>query len=319
MKTKVTICLMAVMAAMCVSCGGDEVHESIPTSDLKLEFSAAGDLILHNFRPVSLEKFNRYVLGHAWQETDTRIILSDGSFAQDDYWLNRLGGGTEAYEFSEGMVTNYFFTDALLGVGKTFRELQMHYYEEEGKLYFNEDNKFIVLSVSENEMTVIKKGAITYMDEGSQERMFLYVRLTKMSDDQLESKKKEYWVNFDHIFMPMADGYFCQKWVPWDGVSEITYETRKSDTRYITFLPDGTFNGKYDGTAFNGTYQYELDPYTVGSWLNYGSVKITPSDVLPGDFLVLFKAYRFELQGSSCLKLKTDAYQTDWWFISGLE
>ena len=202
MRTKLLFCVFAVMTTgLFISCSNEDTPNVTQSADFKIEFNEYGDLILKNYRPISQSDFNKYVLGYGWKEYDTRQVMSDGSVAPNDYWYGRVDGGPESYEFSEGKVIDYIRLDVIPS-GASYREQTMHYDESTGKVYFDDRNIFVILSVSDDEITAIKKGEIINED-GDQEQIFLYVKMRKLSDNQLQDIKKVYWVDYNALFRAM--------------------------------------------------------------------------------------------------------------------
>lgn len=321
MKTKQLFCVLALMTAgLFISCSEDMPDVS-QSDDFKTEFDGNGNLVMKNFKPVSMSDFNKCALGHGWKEVSTHRVMPDGNYALNDYWEGMVGGGPTQYEFNEGKAINYLWLDALM-VEPAYSERKMRYDEETGKLYLDDDDVFTILSVSGNEITAIKKGGVEYHSDDTHEQVYLYVRLSRMSDDQLEELKKDYWVDYNALNRQMIPEDLCHKWVPWDGESVITDDMRKSNTRYICFMTNGTIEGEYDNYAIKGTYEYQAEPYSQELNSNYGRIKITPeaNTVWPGDFIHLAKMTCFILRGSSVLTLFVNSSADNpRFFIEGIE
>ena len=319
MKTKQLFCVLALMTAgLFISCSEDTPDVS-QSDDFKLEFNEEGNLMLRNFRPISQSDFNS-LMGSTWKEYYTREVLPDGSISPKDYWEGRLGGGSDSYEFSDGKAINYFWSDVYGLLGQHW-DHDMRYDESTGKLYFDDQSAFIILSINKDEITTIKRDGVSSTDNGDQNRTFLYEKLRRLSSDEETELKRECWSDYNAMCRSMIPEDLCRKWVLWDGISNVTEEMRRDDSRYIRFLLDGTIEGVYDGTPFKGTYAYKLDQRGGNKIENFGSIRITPAEgsAWPGEFLSLRKAYEFEIEGTSFLDIRVDAYQNMCRFVSGID
>ena len=71
---------------------------------------------------------------------------------------------------------------------------QMRYDETTGKVYFDGKEAFTVLSATENEIKIVKFAAIRGSDNA---KIYLYIILSKLSDEQLQYYKDNYTSDYN--------------------------------------------------------------------------------------------------------------------------
>lgn len=75
-----------------------------------------GDLrgLLDRPQPISVDDFNRRVLGSAWYETETHAINADGSLDAKSYYEEMIGASPSIYYFATpDTLTEYYSSDAI--------------------------------------------------------------------------------------------------------------------------------------------------------------------------------------------------------------
>ena len=274
MSLKITAMLMCLGAGMLTGCNGDDVLG---------EYTDDGEFVVSKRQQVSTQKFNQTLVGHGWYEAETHEILDNGKYEKRDYWEGLIGVAPDNYEFGEGTVTAYYYLDAY--PADAYRKLPMRYDETTGKVYFGGANEaFTILSVSSNEVQVIKRAGSRDDGHGGMKQGYHYVKLRKMSDEQLLSTRHECWVDWDELNRDRTPEDLCHKWVMINNSGSqvnsnhsTAYDLRSDDLHYIQFYPDGRVEGKSSTNHFKGTYR--LTPEVIGgAQILEGSLEIIPDE-----------------------------------------
>ena len=281
-------------AVIMVSCSSDDDKEVVVTKK--------------ESKPLSLAEFNKIALGYGWVEAETHEILDNGKVDTKDFYEGRTGDKPKSYEFSHETATTFAYLENP-GVN-AFYNRELHYDETTGKVYFGDIERFTVLSADEKEMIVDKLYAVRENELGYHKDIYHRVRLTKMSANELQNTKRNYWVNGDDVDRALTTEDICHKWVlqKADGYSwipsEDIYEQRKSDQYYIRFLPNGTIEGRSDYIDFRGTYKLSGDMYHVHNGIHHViEISITP-DENGGEWPDMFE----NLPNTEMLDLQYGAY-----------
>ena len=245
------ICLSAIL--LLAACSSD---------DALGEYNENGEFVIKDKKQVSLAEFNRITNGYGWYEAETHEILDNGKYEKKGYWEGMDGGGPSQYEFKDGIATLFLYMDAF--PADTYSKYSLRYDENTGKVFFDNQEQFTVLSVSSNEIWIIKKGGQRGDGNGKMKQIYLYVRLQKMTDEELQSARNNFWVNSADLNREITREDLCHKWVLTymngnmiNNNVQSSYNLRSNDFYYITFHPDGTLEGKCSTIHFKGTYVYD--------------------------------------------------------------
>lgn len=280
MKKNLALFMMLLAAVMVTGCSSDELGE----------FNAEGNFVVKGNNPPSKTDFLRIVDGYGWLEGETHEVTSDGKLMSEDYWNGRVGGGPSAYAFSGNTATRFVWLDAV--PASVYFERSLRYDEASGKVYFGDNEAFTVISASDEEITIVKFGGIR---GGDNSKIYLYIKLRRMTAEELKTRQERYWVNGDDIYRTMTEEDICHKWVATriPGIIVNSEGDRSNDRHYIRFMPDGTVEGKYDNAHFKGTYtcepSHDITAY-IGSLGNSFNIQITP-DADGGAWPGCFKNY----------------------------
>lgn len=235
------------LAVMLVACSSD---------DELFSFDNEGELIV---RPINAESFDMCALGHGWKVTEMYEMYDDGTYDHENYYSKGLIGGTppSRYEFSDGKVIVYHSYHMGPSV---YSECSMRYDERSNKLYFNDRERYKVVSVSTDEIRLISIGMNTYKDGTTKKYYGYYTILQRLSDQELQDTRENYWVNDSDMNRDMTWNDLIHKWI-------LMYYSRGSDPRKvpfdrnddnlsIQFFPDGTVRVKNFKDVFEGTFEY---------------------------------------------------------------
>lgn len=260
---------LALGAAVMASCSSDDDKEVIvPQKESK---------------PLSLAEFNKIALGYGWVEAETHEILDNGEVDTKDFYEGREGDKPKSYEFRNDTATTFVYLEKTRV--NAFYDRKLHYDETTGKVYFDDIERFKVLSADEQEIIVDKLYAVRENELGYHKDIYHRVRLTKMTANELQATKRSYWINGDDIERDLTTEDICHKWVlqkaygyPWNP-SENIYEQRSDNTHYIRFLPNGTIEGHSDNIDFRGTYKLSGEVYHVHNGIHHViAISITPDE-----------------------------------------
>ena len=236
------------------------------------EFNENGEFVIKDKQQVSLAEFNSITNGYGWYEAETHEILDNGQYKKNDYWKGMAGGAPSKYEFKDGIATLFLYMDAF--PADTYSKYSLRYEENTGKVFFDNQEQFTVLSMSSNEIWVIKKGGQRGDGNGNMKQIYLYAKLQKMTDEELQSARNDFWLNTADLNRDITRKDICHKWVLThvngnmvNNNMKSSYDFRSNDFYYITFYPDGTLEGKSSTVHFKGTYVYDPEqpiPYGGG-------------------------------------------------------
>ena len=279
MKKNLTLFMVLLAAVMMTGC-----------SDELGEFNENGEFVVKGNNPPSKTDFLRIVDGYGWLEAETHEVTSDGKWKSEDYWNNRVGGAPSAYAFSGNTATRFVWLDAV--PASVYYDRPLRYDEASGKVYFGDNEAFTVIFASDEVITIVKPGGIR---GGDNSKIYLYIKLRRMTAEELKECQERYWVNGDDIYRTMTEEDICHKWVATriPGIIVNSEGDRSNDRHYIRFMPDGTVEGKYDNAHFKGTYtcepSHDITAY-IGSLGNSFNIQITP-DADGGAWPGCFKNY----------------------------
>ena len=312
MKKNLTLFMVLLAAVMMTGCSSDELGE----------FNANGDFVVKGNNPPSKTDFLRIVDGYGWREDETHEVTSDGKWKSEDYWEERIGGGPTSYAFSGNTATRFVWLDAV--PASAYYDRPLRYDEASGKVYFGDNEAFTVISASDDEITIVKPGGIRGGDDS---KIYLYIKLRRMTAEELKAHQEKYWVNGDDIDRTITEEDIFHKWVVTQcpGLIINREGDRSNDRHYIRFMPDGTVEGKYDNTHFKGTYTCELvhtDTPSFRGEENSLKIQITP-DADGGQWPGCFKDFDQGLTGyiiyGSHLTITIPPDDFTWQFVRGYD
>lgn len=264
-------------------------------------------------KPLSLAEFNKIALGYGWVEAETHEILDNGEVDAKDFYEEREGDMPKRYVFSHDTATTFVYLEKP-GVN-AFYDRKLHYDETTGKVYFDDIERFTVLSADEHKIIVNKYYAVKENDKGYHKDIYHRVCLTRMSANELQETKHKYWINGDDVDRDMTPKDICHKWIlqkvngeMCDTSSDI-YEMRSNDQYYLRFLPDGTVDGSYNGANFRGTYKLTIKMRKTAAFIYSANIQITPDEngeEWPDIFNLLPRAEGLTLKYGAYLSLGGD-------------
>lgn len=314
MKKNLTLFMVLLAAVAMTGCSSDELGE----------FNANGDFVVKGNNPPSKDEFQRIVDGYGWREDETHEVTRDGKWSSEDYWNNRVGGAPSSYAFSSNTATRFVWLDAV--PASVYYDRPLRYDEASGKVYFGDNEAFTVISASDDEITIVKPGGIRGGDDS---KIYLYIKLRRMTAEELKAHQEKYWVNGDDINREMTEEDLCHKWVVTriPGLIVNREGDRHNDRHYIRFMPDGTVEGKYDNAHFKGTYTCKYDAPdemqmpTLG-WETRFKVEITPDadgGSWPGCFRNFDQGVYAIIRNACYLAILTQGENDPYQFIRGFD
>lgn len=156
--------------------------------------------ILEDTRPVpakydklSATEFKDLFFGYGWEEAETHEINIDGTINMEDFWEDMVGGGPSIYEFTDSVIIDYFFADAIpadvsVPYSYTYDETTNTVcYANGGNIWFS------IVYASSTEVTIIKRAGVK-ADRGSNKLrpVYHYVTLKRLTDSKLEQVRNSY-------------------------------------------------------------------------------------------------------------------------------
>ena len=141
---------------------------------------------------LSATEFKNLFIGYGWEEAETHEINIDGTINKKNYWEDIIGGGPSIYEFTDTVIIDYFFADAIparVSVPNTYT-----YDEATNSVYYaNGYFWFSIVRASLSEVTIIKRAGVKADRDSNMLRPFyLYVTLKQMTDSELEQVRNSY-------------------------------------------------------------------------------------------------------------------------------
>ena len=234
------------MAGLLAACSSD---------DELFSFDNEGELIVS---PISADEFNKCALGHGWKVTAMYELYDDGTYDHENYYSkDREGrGAPEQFEFSEGKVVVYrhipMYPDS-------YSEYSMRYDDTSNKLFFNDMERFKVVSVSTDDMSFISR-VNPYKNETGRMIYGYYTILRRLSDQELQDTRENYWVNNSDMNRDMTWNDLIHKWILMSYSRGSDPRTvpfdRNDDNLSIQFFPDGTVRVRNFKDVFEGTFEY---------------------------------------------------------------
>lgn len=103
------------------------------------------DLIKTKLGQVSLSDFNKYVVGHSWKDVEVHELRYDGKYDKKNIWEYMAGYRVTTYEFNNDKVSDSIHE------AKSYR-----YDETSNSLYFGDEKKFAILSLSEQKIVAFQ-------------------------------------------------------------------------------------------------------------------------------------------------------------------
>lgn len=250
MKKAILLSTLALLAMVLLSaCNSD---------DDMFTFDSKGEVVV---KPISADEFNKCALGHGWKETGMYAVYGDGSYDKEEYYRKMKLGyvSYDKYEFSEGKAIVYMsnFMEP-----STYYESSMRYDETTNKVYFNDIERFKVVSVSTDEIRLIRH-ITPYEDEAARTVIGYYTVLRRLTDEELLATREGHFVKESDMNRDMTWDDLIHKWMLSsyikDGIGpkEVPYD-RDNDNNSVSiqFFPDGSMNLKNYKEVFTGTFDY---------------------------------------------------------------
>ena len=156
--------------------------------------------ILDDTRPVpykydklSASEFKKLFIGYGWKEAETHEINLDGTINKEDYWKDMVGGGPYTYEFTDTVIIDYLFADAIpanisVPYAYTYDETTNSVYYTNGGYFW-----FSIVHVSSMEVTIIKRAGVKAESYSNKLRpVYHYVTLKRLTDSELEQVRNSH-------------------------------------------------------------------------------------------------------------------------------
>ena len=128
-----------------------------------------------------------------WLHVESHEIKSNGTFEKEEYWSGLLGASPSEYSFSGDSVTTYSYIDAYPISGYWKRSCT--YDEGTNRLMADGKEMFRIISLTENEMKLIKYQAI----DGSGKKIYVYSIYRAMSSAELAECIKDHPYDLDSL------------------------------------------------------------------------------------------------------------------------
>lgn len=129
--------------------------------------------------------------GKGWQHVESHEVKSNGTIEREDYWTGMIGSGPSQYAFSSDSVTTYSYVDAYPISG--YRTKKYTYNEATNQLMAGGNEMFRIISISENELKLIKYQAI----DGKGKKIYIYSIYRAMSSTELAECMQNHPYDFD--------------------------------------------------------------------------------------------------------------------------
>ena len=150
-----------------------------------------GNFVIANSNPPSNDALLDILSGYGWHEASTHEITSTGQYLLHEYWEDMDGGAPRSYEFEREAVTSYMYLD--WAPADAYYHQQMRYDETTGKVYFDNDEAFTVLSATADEVRIVKFAGVR---GGDNTRIYHYIILNKLTPDELQYYKDHYTTDY---------------------------------------------------------------------------------------------------------------------------
>lgn len=131
--------------------------------------------------------------GKGWKHVESHEIKSNGTPEKQDYWHGLTGGGPVQYSFAGDSVTTYSYIDAYPISG--YRKRKYTYNEQTNQLMTGGNEMFRIISVSANELRLIKYQAI----KGDGTKIYVYSVYRAMNGSELASLARSYPYDLDSL------------------------------------------------------------------------------------------------------------------------
>ncbi len=147
--------------------------------------------------PIPQQMTAEYVMatlnGKGWQHVESHEIKSNGTVERQDYWTGMIGASPSQYAFSNDTVTTFSYIDAYPISG--YRSKKYMYNEATNQLMADGSEMFKIISLSENELKLIKYQAI----DGSGKKIYVYSTYRAMSGNELAECIKNHPYDLDSL------------------------------------------------------------------------------------------------------------------------
>ena len=197
--------LLIAVSALCLmlaSCSKD---------DDELLFQILDDTrpVPSKYDKVSATEFKNLFFGYGWKEAETHEINIDGTINKEDYWEDMVGGGPHIYEFTDTVIIDYFYADAIpanvsVPYKYTYDETTnsvCYNYETTNSVYYTNGGNFwfSIVCASSTEVTIIKRAGWKANRDSNQLRpVYHYVTLKRLTAAELEQVRNSY-TPFDFV------------------------------------------------------------------------------------------------------------------------
>ena len=181
--------LLIAVSALCLmlaSCSKD---------DDELVFQILDDTrpVPSKYDKVSATEFKNLFFGYGWKEAETHEINIDGTINKEDYWEDMVGGGPQIYEFTDTVIIDYFYADAIpANVSVPYKYT---YDETTNSVYYTNGGNFwfSIVCASSTEVTIIKRaGWKANRDSNMLRPVYHYVTLKRLTAAELEQVRNSY-------------------------------------------------------------------------------------------------------------------------------
>lgn len=131
--------------------------------------------------------------GKGWKHVESHEIKSNGAPERQDYWHGLTGGGPVQYSFAGDSVTTYSYIDAYPISG--YRKRKYTYNEQTNQLMTGGNEMFKIISVSADELRLIKYQAI----KGDGTKIYVYSVYRAMNGSELAYLARSHPYDLDSL------------------------------------------------------------------------------------------------------------------------
>ena len=181
--------LLIAVSALCL------ILASCSKDDDELVFQILDDTrpVPSKYDKVSATEFKNLFFGYGWKEAETHEINIDGTINKEDYWEDMVGGGPHIYEFTDTVIIDYFYADAIpANVSVPYKYT---YDETTNSVYYTNGGNFwfSIVCASSTEVTIIKRaGWKANRDSNMLRPVYHYVTLKRLTAAELEQVRNSY-------------------------------------------------------------------------------------------------------------------------------
>lgn len=155
--------------------------------EFTFKFDEKGECYYPSVQAISIENFEKSVVGSGWEHVSTHEIDAVGEYLKGEYYADLVGASPQQYFFeSSSTMKSYYYADAYPARG--FSTSVYSYMENVNRIIVNANTRLQILSVDKDILKVLEHLAV----RAGGQKIYGYSTYKRMSAQELKECQKNY-------------------------------------------------------------------------------------------------------------------------------